>query len=80
MGAQPAFGPDAFLYGRARTYVDANLDWQAGKRLTLFVNARNMLNEPQTNDAYGAQTPGYARRSYASEYGIQFSAGIKGTY
>jgi outer membrane receptor protein involved in Fe transport len=78
--AFPAFGTDAFSYTGARTHLDLNLDYQFGKRLSFFVNARNVFDVRNVSLNYGSQTPGYARISRSAEYGVQLGAGIKGTF
>ena len=78
--AFPAFGPDAFNYLGARTHLDLNLDYQFGKRLSLFLNARNVLDARNVSLRYGSQTPDYAKVLTSAEYGVQLGAGIKGTF
>ncbi len=79
-GPSTAQGPDARLYQDARTTLDVNLTYQAFKRLSVFVNGRNVLNEWFTQSRYQADTPEYARRSSTNSYGVQWAAGVKGTF
>lgn len=79
-GAMPAFGPDGFEYYKARVNLDLNADYSFGPRVSLFVNARNIFNTPQTLLRYGSQTPAYAKQFRTEEFGIQFVAGLKGTF
>ena len=79
-GAQPALGPDAFEYYKARVNLDLNADYTFSPRLALFVNARNVFNEPQVLLRYGSATPAYAQQFRTEEFGIQFVAGVKGTF
>ena len=78
--AFPTLGPDAFTYVGPRTHLDLNLDYQFGKRLSLFVNARNVFDVRNVVRRYGSETPAYARTFSSAEYGVQLGAGIKGTF
>ncbi|MEY4938375.1 MAG: hypothetical protein RIQ93_110 [Verrucomicrobiota bacterium] len=78
--AFPSFGPDAFSYTGARTHLDLNLDYQFGKRMSFFINARNVFDVRNVSLNYGSQTPDYARIARSAEYGVQLGAGIKGTF
>lgn len=78
--AFPAFGPDAYNYTKARTTLDLSTDYQVSKRLSLNANVRNVFNQYLTTVRYGSSTPAYARARQLREYGVYFSAGIKGTF
>ncbi len=78
--ASPAQGPDAFLYQDKRTTLDVNLTYQFFKRHSFFINGRNVLNQHFNLSRYGSETPEYAKRSSTNSYGVQWSAGIKGTF
>lgn len=78
--AFPSLGPDAYNYLGARTHLDLNLDYQFGKRLSFFVNGRNVLDARNVTLRYGAQTPDYAKVLTSAEYGVQLGMGIKGTF
>jgi TonB-dependent receptor len=75
-----SYGPGAFQYWKARTQLDVNLDYQFSKRLAFFAIARNVLNGRSTLLGYGPQTPEYAKQLSVREYGVQLSAGIKGSF
>lgn len=79
-GPSTAQGPFAFLYQDARTTVDVNLSYQLLKRVSLFVNGRNVFNKWFTASRYQADTPEYARRSSTNSYGAQWGFGVKGTF
>jgi TonB-dependent receptor len=79
-GPATAQGPLARVYQDARTTLDLNLTYQAHKRLSVFVNSRNVLNEWFTQSRYQADTPEYARRSSTNSYGAQWAFGMKGTF
>jgi iron complex outermembrane recepter protein len=80
LGAQPAFGPDAFQYWGARTQLDLNADYRIGPNLSLFANARNVFNARPSQLIYGAQTPVYARKNVTQEFGVGFSVGVRGSF
>jgi iron complex outermembrane receptor protein len=79
-GLSTAQGPLANVYMDARTTLDINLTYQAFKRLSVFVNGRNILNEWFTQSRYQPDTPEYARRSSTNSYGVQWAFGLKGTF
>lgn len=78
--AQATFGADGYEYLKERTTLDMNATWQLTRRLALSASVVNILNEPQVYLRYGSQTPAYARQYESREYGVQFSAGIRGTF
>jgi TonB-dependent receptor len=80
MTAQPIMGPNAFDYFEKRTTMDLTADYQINRRLTLFVNGRNVFNNHFVVLRYQADTPEYAKRSSSREYGVQWSFGVKGTF
>jgi TonB-dependent receptor len=79
-GPSTAQGPFAYVYQDARTTLDVNLSYQAFKRLSVFVNARNVTNVHFNASRYQEDTPEYARRSSSNSYGAQWAFGVKGTF
>jgi iron complex outermembrane recepter protein len=73
-------GVQGYEYYGARTYLDLNIDYSFSKRLSVFFNARNLLNEPQSRLLYADVTPDYARTEREEEFGVQFAIGVKGTW
>jgi outer membrane receptor protein involved in Fe transport len=60
--------------------LDLSLDYRLSKRLSLYANVRNLTNEIQKEDAYGSETPKYAREFYHGKFGRPFTAGVKGSF
>ncbi len=79
-GLSTAQGPLAKLYQDARTTVDVNLSYQLSRRVSLFVNGRNVFNKWFNASRYQDDTPEYARRSSTNSYGAQWGFGLKGTF
>ena len=79
-GPSTGQGPLAFVYQDARTTLDLNLTYQASKRISLFINCRNVANVHFNQSRYQADTPAYARRSSANSYGALGSFGLRGTF
>jgi iron complex outermembrane recepter protein len=79
-GPSTAQGPFAIAYQDARTTLDVNLSYQAFKRLSVFVNSRNVTNVHFNQSRYQEDTPLYARRSSSNSYGAQWAFGVKGTF
>lgn len=69
-----------YEYYRPRFNIDLSAEYKLSKRLGLFVAARNILNEPQILERYNPNSPGYSQVYRHEEFGINFSAGIKGTF
>ncbi len=76
----PDMGPDAFRFPQPRTQLDVSLDFRVGKRISLYANVRNATNEVQKEDAYGPDTPTYAREFYHGKFGRAFTVGVKGSF
>lgn len=79
-GPSTGLGPLAFAYQDARTTLDVNLSYQAFKRLSVFVNSRNVTNVHFNASRYQFDTPEYARRQSSNSYGAQWAFGVKGTF
>lgn len=78
-GAQ--YGSNGFYeYYRSRYNIDLSAEYKISKRFAIFAAARNILNEPQILERYNMQSPGYARIYRHEEFGINFSAGLKGQF
>lgn len=67
-------------YYAPRTFTDINAEYQFSKRLTVFANARNVLNVQQKLLRYNDATPDYAKTYRIEEFGVQFSVGLKGSW
>jgi len=82
VGAQTGVGvpPGTFRYFAARLYLDANLEVRLFKHLSFFTSARNLTNEPQDDERFAPQTPGYARLFRREQFGVQYAIGVKGTF
>lgn len=79
-GAFAALGPVAFNYVAPRTDLDLSLDYQLEKRLSVFLNIRNVFDERSVQRRCGSETPAYARTFNTAEFGAQWAAGIKGSF
>jgi iron complex outermembrane receptor protein len=79
-GVSTGQGPLAKVYQDARTTLDLSLSYQAHRRATVFLNARNVTNVWFNQSRYQDDTPIYARRSSTNSYGAQWACGVKGTF
>jgi iron complex outermembrane receptor protein len=60
--------------------LDVNAEYRLSKRIALFVNARNVTNEPYVL-RYGApSTPAYAQQFNTQDFGVQYAIGVKGSF
>ncbi len=75
-----AFGPDAFVVYKARTELDMNVSYSLKPNLSLFLNARNVLNLYSVRHRQGSQTPQYAKQTQVVDNGAPFSLGVNGSF
>ena len=52
---------NGYEYITRRTTLDLSLDYQLTPRLSLYGNAQNVFNTPETLHRYGPETPHYAK-------------------
>ncbi|HWL17366.1 MAG TPA: hypothetical protein VNR00_17290 [Opitutus sp.] len=67
-------------YVRSRLQVDADVSWQFHRNFSLFAAARNLTNEPEVWEVSGPVAPAYAALTSYSDFGAQYSFGIKATF
>jgi TonB-dependent receptor len=79
-GPYAAFGPEAYYYYPARTHLDLDCSYQLRANLSLFANARNVLNVPSGYNREAVDVPGYAKKYQTVEYGVSLALGIKGSF
>jgi TonB-dependent receptor len=79
-GAQYGATTGFYEYYRARYNIDLSAEYKLNKKLAFFVGARNILNEPQVLERYNADSTWYSRVFRHEEFGINFTAGVKGTF
>jgi TonB-dependent receptor len=71
---------DAYSYRRSRLMLDVNAEYRFSRRIGLFTNIRNITNEGHRNGTWNSTTPAYARDDFQEEFGVNFSAGVKGSF
>jgi len=69
-----------YEYYAPRVNLDVNAEYKFSRHLSVFCNARNILNKPQDLRHTNAATPGYATLYRREVYGVQLAAGLKGTW
>ncbi|MBI5693017.1 MAG: TonB-dependent receptor [Verrucomicrobia bacterium] len=79
-GAQYGATAGFYEYYDSRFNLDVNCEYTWSKRVRLFANARNILNQPQVLERYSATSARYATGYRHEEFGVQYTIGIKGTY
>jgi TonB-dependent receptor len=80
LGAQ-SFAPGAYEYFKPRVYLDANCDFRISSRYSVYLNARNLTNVAQDIQRYAPiVTPSWSRTYRREEFGIQYTAGVKGRF
>ncbi|MCF3649220.1 TonB-dependent receptor [Synoicihabitans lomoniglobus] len=73
-------GTNGAEYYEDRLYLDLNFGYKFSKRFAVFLNARNVTNQPQVLQRYGDEMPGYAHNYQQEEFAVQYAFGIKGTF
>ncbi len=73
-------GTSAFQFRQARLTMDANLEYFMRENMSLFINGRNIFNEPLLTYAYGPETPDYAKFRSTNYNGAAISFGVKGRF
>jgi iron complex outermembrane receptor protein len=69
-----------FTYFKPRIYTDVNFAYRVSEKLGLFVNARNLTNVAQDSQTYGPTSPSWSRTNQRQEFGVQYTAGLKGNF
>jgi iron complex outermembrane recepter protein len=67
-------------YIRSRLQIDADVSWQLHQRYSLFAAVRNLTNEPEEWEVSGPDAPGWAALTSYSDFGAQYSLGVKATF
>jgi iron complex outermembrane recepter protein len=75
-----SIGPETYNYTPTRLTLDADGEFYFRKNLALFVNVRNLTDEPEVQEIYGPDTPAHARLRLYIPYGTLWTFGIKGSF
>ncbi len=73
-------GVNGYEYIIARTTLDLSAEYQLARSFSLYANAQNLFNEPETAHRYGPETPEYAKLQRETRHGVQITVGVKGTF
>jgi TonB-dependent receptor len=81
-GAQYGSANGFYEYYKSRWNIDVNFEYTFSKRIKVFANARNILNEPQILQRYSElmNSAIYSQNYQQEEFGIQMAVGVKGTF
>ena len=77
------FNADGTVWNRfydRRLSTDLNIEFRVSSYWRLFLNGRNIFNEPTDQLRIGENTPEYAELERREKFGTLWTAGIKGTY
>lgn len=80
LAGTPAGSGNFFEYYDSRYNIDVNFEYTWSRRLKVFANARNILNQPQTLERYSNASASYANGFREEEFGVQYAIGVKGTF
>ena len=79
-GAISGISPNAFIYTRPRQIVNLSVEYLIRPTASVYFTISNLLNNPLANEAYGTDTPAYARLTQHQKDGAQIQFGLKGTF
>ncbi|MEY4941598.1 MAG: hypothetical protein RIQ93_3333, partial [Verrucomicrobiota bacterium] len=80
-GPAPVQGPDGRIIIKGRTILDLNISYQLRRGTSLFLNARNAMDERVDFLRYGSLSPAYSAMYQPRNYGgATFDVGIKGSF
>jgi outer membrane receptor protein involved in Fe transport len=71
---------DDYQWLKGSLKLDVNAEYRLRKNLSVFLNARNVTNEPYVLEYHAPSTVDYARQYNIQEFGVQFTLGIKGSF
>jgi hypothetical protein len=72
--------PGTYTWGAKRMIVDVSGEWRFYKRLSAFMNLSNLDDEPIDIEVAGPSTPAHAQFRSRTNYGAQWTFGLKTTY
>lgn len=70
----------AYTYYQPRPDVDISANYRLLKHVSVFVAGRNVTDQAQNEQKYGAPLPAYAFLIQRQEYGAQWTVGFKGSF
>jgi len=71
---------EGWFYFDSRTFLDLNIEYRFSRRLTAFLNGRNIRNKPQERLMMDGRLPVHAQHERREEFGVQWALGVKGTF
>jgi TonB-dependent receptor len=79
-GNTSGIAPNAFVYQRPRQVLNVSAEYVLRRHVSVYAMVNNLLNTPVASEAYGAETPAYARLTSERKDGSQIQFGLKGTF
>lgn len=72
--------PGANEYIRSREQLDANVEYRLTDRVAIFAAGRNITNETNEWEVSGPVAPSWSWMQSHTQFGAQYSLGVKGTF
>lgn len=72
--------PGTYRYATPRLYVDVLGELKLSRRLSLFMNLRNLNDATEDYETYGPNTPSYARLRNITDFHSLWTFGLKGSF
>ena len=79
-GAQYGATTGFYEYYAPRWNIDVSGEYKVSERFSFFASARNILNKEQIIERFSAASAPYAKGFRQEEFGVNISAGLKGTF
>ena len=71
---------NSYSYFAPQTKVDAGVSYAVNRHYNLYLDVRNMFDEPQNRGVWASDTPGFARMTLLQWSGAVWSFGVKGSF
>jgi TonB-dependent receptor len=72
--------PATFMWNSKRMIVDLSAEYRFDRRMSAFMNLSNITDAPIDLEIAGPRTPDHAQFRTRSEYGAQWTFGVRGTF
>ncbi|MDO8544789.1 MAG: carboxypeptidase regulatory-like domain-containing protein [Opitutaceae bacterium] len=73
-------GPNTFIWGSKRSYIDLTGEYSISRNLALFANLRNINDPTDDQETAGPETPAHAQFRQRQDFGSLWTVGLKGRF
>jgi hypothetical protein len=80
VAAGRSIDPGTYTWISKRMIVDLSAEYRFHKRISAFMNLSNITDAPIDQEIAGPRTPDHAQFRSRSEFGSQWTFGVRGTF